>query len=51
MPFQKLTADEENALRNLFQTKVGDAMTVTVKEVNEMQLTNRAKFRLIIQEV
>lgn len=51
MPFQKLTADEENALRNLFQTKVGDAVAVTVKEVNEMQLTNRAKFRLIIQEV
>ncbi len=51
MPFQKLTADDENSLRNLFQTKVGDAVIVTVKEVNEMKLTNRAKFRLIIQEV
>lgn len=50
-PFQKLTTDDEKALRDLFQTKVGNTVIVSVKAVNEMRLTNRAKFRLIIQEV
>ena len=50
VPFTKLSTEDENALRELFQTKVGEAVSVTVREVKEMVLTNRAKYRLIIQE-
>ena len=51
VPFNQLSGKEKEALRELFQTKLGDAASVTVKETDQMILTNRAKFKLIIQEV
>ena len=51
MPFSKLSDEDTVALRELFQTKMGSAINVSTREVNEMQLTNRAKFRLVIQDV
>ena len=51
VPFQNLSSEDEEALCNLFQTKVGNAISVSVRKVEQMMLTNRAKFKLIIQDV
>lgn len=51
IPFQPLSSEEETALRELFQTKVGQAVAVQVRAVEEMVLTGRSKFRLILQQV
>ena len=49
-PFNKLSTEDKEALRNLFQTKVGNAVSVAVREVDSMVLSSRSKFKLIIQE-
>ena len=51
IPFRPFGAEQEEYLRSLFQTKVGEAVNVRVRQVKEMILTRRSKFRLIIQEV
>lgn len=49
VPFKHLSKEELNSVRELFQTKVGDAVRVEAEEVEEIQLTQRGKFKLIVQ--
>ena len=51
IPFNNLTEREIEAVRVLFQSKIGLAITVKVNVVQEMTYTSRGKYKLIIQRV
>ena len=49
IPFNNLTEREIEAVRVLFQSKIGMAIIVKVNVVQEMTYTSRGKYKLIIQ--
>ena len=50
-PNKDFSHNDKEALRQLFQNKVGTALDIHVEEVDKMILTKANKFKLIIQEV
>ena len=51
IPFNNLTEREIESFRDLFQNKIGLAITVQVNVVRAMEYTSRGKYKLIIQRV
>ena len=51
IPFNNLTEREIESVRDLFQNKIGLAITVQVNVVRAMEYTSRGKYKLIIQRV
>lgn len=50
LPFGKLTKEEIESVKLLFQEKIGEAILVKVNVVQEMSYTKRGKYKLIIQK-
>lgn len=51
IPGKEFEKNDEESFRRLFQDKVGGALDVEIKGVQEMILTKRSKFKLIVQEL
>ncbi len=51
IPNEDFAYKDREALKELFQNKVGNALDVDVEEVDKMKLTKANKFKLIIQEL
>jgi len=45
------SADDSNAILTAFKEKMGDTVDIKLKFVNELSLTERGKFRFIIQDL
>lgn len=50
IPFDKLTKEDEAAIRELFQKKIGNSIKVTIKVIERLDYTARGKYKLIIQK-
>ena len=50
IPVNEFKETDLNAVQELFQNKVGAAFTVTAEAVHELEVTNRGKYKLLVQK-
>lgn len=51
VPVDTITDSDKTALQNLFQNRVGKSFDVKIKVVEELELTRRGKYKLLIQNI
>lgn len=51
IPVNTITDSDKTALQNLFQNRVGKSFNVKIKIVEELELTQRGKYKLLIQNI
>ena len=51
IPNQKISNEDKNKIKNYFNNKIGSNLEINVIEVDEIRLTERGKFKFLIQKL